>query len=195
MRELSCFSVVREINEGWPQSATPTRFGAAMLDSFGSMRGKILSLAELLGARERLRSLGQRVVFTNGVFDLLHVGHVRYLAAARALGDALIVGVNSDRSVRELKGTGRPIVNENERAEILAALGQVNCVTVFDDISPRSLIARLLPDVLVKGGDYGLDEIHGREDVEAAGGKVVSLPFVPGISTSTIIERMKTSAE
>ncbi len=162
-----------------------------MLDSFGNMSGKILSLAELLGERERLRSLGQRVVFTNGVFDLLHVGHVRYLAAARALGEVLMVGINSDRRVRELKGAGRPVVIENERAEILAALGQVDCVTIFDDTSPRSLIARLLPDVLVKGGDYGLDEIHGREEVEAAGGKVVALPFVPGASTSAIIERMK----
>ncbi len=155
------------------------------------MSGKILSLAELLGERERLRSRGQRVVFTNGVFDLLHVGHVRYLAAARALGEVLMVGINSDRSVRELKGAGRPVVNENERAEILAALGQVDCITIFDDTSPRSLIARLLPDVLVKGGDYGLDEIHGRQEVEAAGGQVVVLPFVPGASTSAIIERMK----
>jgi len=162
-----------------------------MLDSFSSMKRKILSLDELLGERARLRSAGQRVVFTNGVFDLLHVGHVRYLADARAMGDALIVGINSDRSVRELKGVGRPVVNENERAEILAALRQVDLVTIFDDISPRLLIARLLPDVLVKGGDYGLDEIHGREEVEAAGGKVVSLPFVQGISTSAIIERMK----
>src|SRR4030095_2562805 len=115
------------------------------------MSGKILTLPELLGERERLRSAGLRVVFTNGVFDLLHVGHVRYLAAARALGDDLIVALNSDRSVRELKGNGRPIVNENERAEIVAALRQVSYVTIFDDISPRSLIASLLPDVLVKG--------------------------------------------
>jgi D-beta-D-heptose 7-phosphate kinase/D-beta-D-heptose 1-phosphate adenosyltransferase len=162
-----------------------------MLDSFRKMSGKILSLAELLGERECLRSRGQRVVFTNGVFDLLHVGHVRYLAAARALGEVLMVGINSDRSVRELKGAGRPVVNENERAEILAALGQVDWITIFDDTSPRSLIARLLPDVLVKGGDYGLDEIHGREELEAAGGQVVALPFVPGASTSAIIERMK----
>lgn len=163
----------------------------SMLDSFRNMSRKILSLAELLGERERLRSAGQSVVFTNGVFDLLHVGHVRYLGAARALGDALMVGINSDRSVRELKGVGRPVVNENERAEILAALALVDYVTIFDDISPRSLISRLLPDVLAKGGDYGLDEIHGREEVEAAGGRVVALPFVPGTSTSAIIERMK----
>jgi len=152
---------------------------------------KILSQDELLGLRQTLRARGRILVFTNGVFDLLHVGHVRYLAAARALGDALVVAVNSDRAVRELKGDGRPVINENERAEILAALRQVDYVTIFDDVSPRSLIARLLPEVLVKGGDYGLDEIHGREEVEAAGGRVVSLPFVEGASTSTIIERMK----
>src|SRR6266550_2754132 len=155
------------------------------------MKQKILSLDELLGVRKGLRAAGKTLVFTNGVFDLLHVGHVRYLAAARALGDVLLVAVNSDRTVRELKGEGRPVINENERAEILAALRQVDYVTVFDDVSPRRLIARLLPDVLVKGGDYGLDEIHGRQEVEAAGGCVVSLPFIEGASTSTMIERMK----
>jgi D-beta-D-heptose 7-phosphate kinase/D-beta-D-heptose 1-phosphate adenosyltransferase len=154
---------------------------------------KILSQDKLLGVREGLRAAGKSLVFTNGVFDLLHVGHVRYLAEARALGDALVVAINSDRTVRELKGEGRPIVNEDERAEVLAALRQVDFVTIFDDASPRSLIAKLLPDVLVKGGDYALDEIHGREEVEAAGGRVVSLPFVEGASTSTIIERMKKS--
>lgn len=152
---------------------------------------KLLSQDQLLGVREGLRAEGKSLVFTNGVFDLLHVGHVRYLAKARALGDALVVAINSDRTVRELKGDRRPIVNEDERAEILAALRQVDYVTIFDDVSPRSLIARLLPDVLVKGGDYGLDEIHGREEVEAAGGRVVSLPFIAGASTSIIIERMK----
>ena len=151
----------------------------------------ILSLDELLGLRKRLRAEGKTLVFTNGVFDLLHVGHVRYLAAARGLGDGLLVAVNSDRAVRILKGDDRPIVNEAERVEILAALKSVDYVTIFDDVSPRSLIAALLPDVLVKGGDYQLDEIHGREEVEAAGGRVVSLPFVEGLSTSVIIERLK----
>jgi rfaE bifunctional protein nucleotidyltransferase chain/domain len=155
------------------------------------MIAKILSLDELLGLRKRLRADGKILVFTNGVFDLLHVGHVRYLAAARALGDTLLVAVNSDNAVRRLKGDDRPIVIEAERAEILAALKQVDYVTVFDDVSPRGLIAELLPDVLVKGGDYGLDEIHGREEVEAAGGRVVSLPFVEGLSTSKMIETMK----
>jgi rfaE bifunctional protein nucleotidyltransferase chain/domain len=155
------------------------------------MKEKILSLEKLLGVREGLRAAGQRLVFTNGVFDLLHVGHVRYLAEARALGDALVVAINSDRTVRELKGEERPVINESERAEILAALRVVTYVIIFDDISPRSLIAQLLPDVLVKGGDWELDEIHGREEVEAAGGKVASLPYVAGASTTEIIERMK----
>jgi len=155
------------------------------------MNEKILGPDQLLGVREGLRAQGKRLVFTNGVFDLLHVGHVRYLAEARTFGDALLVAINSDRTVRELKGQGRPITNESERAEILAALRFVDYVTIFDDISPRSLITKLLPDVLIKGGDYGLDEIHGREEVEAAGGKVVSLPFVDGASTSRMIERMR----
>ena len=151
---------------------------------------KILTSEEMLGERQRLRAAGVRLVFTNGVFDLLHVGHVRYLTQARALGDALVVAINSDRTVRELKGPQRPVFNEGERAEILAALRVVDYVTIFDDISPRSLIATLLPDVLVKGGDYGLDQIHGREEVEAAGGRVISLPFVDGASTTTLIERI-----
>jgi D-beta-D-heptose 7-phosphate kinase/D-beta-D-heptose 1-phosphate adenosyltransferase len=151
---------------------------------------KILSRAALLDERERLRAAGRRLVFTNGVFDLLHVGHVRYLAQARALGDALVVAINSDRAVRELKGADRPVFDEAERAEILAALRVVDYVVVFDDISPRSLIGELLPDVLVKGGDYDLDQIHGREEVEAAGGKVISLPFVEGSSTTALIQKI-----
>lgn len=146
---------------------------------------------DLLRERQRLRAAGQVVVFTNGVFDLLHVGHVRYLAQARTLGDALIVAINSDSAVRELKGNGRPIIDQKERAEVLAALRHVTYVTIFDEVSPRALIKELLPDVLVKGGDYSLDEIHGREEVEAAGGRVISLPFVAGESTSKMIERMR----
>jgi rfaE bifunctional protein nucleotidyltransferase chain/domain len=152
---------------------------------------KILSPEKMLGERERLRAAGLRLVFTNGVFDLLHVGHVRYLAQARALGDALVVAINSDRAVRVLKGPNRPVFGQAERAEILAALRSVDYVTIFDDISPRKLIAKLLPDLLVKGGDYGLDQIHGREEVEAAGGRVISVPFVEGVSTTALIERMK----
>jgi D-beta-D-heptose 7-phosphate kinase/D-beta-D-heptose 1-phosphate adenosyltransferase len=155
------------------------------------MKAKILSIEEMLAERARLRSQGARLVFTNGVFDLLHVGHVRYLAQARALGDALVVAINSDRSVRELKGPERPVFDQAERGEILAALRQVDYVVVFDDLTPRGLIAQLLPDVLVKGGDYQLDQIHGREEVEAAGGIVFALPFVEGASTTRLIERMK----
>ena len=154
------------------------------------MRKKTLTRDELLIERRRLRDTQQKLVFTNGVFDILHVGHVRYLQQARELGDALIVAVNSDASVRQLKGEGRPLMSESDRTEILAALVCVDYVTIFDDISPRSLIAELLPDVLVKGGDYTPDQIHGREEVEAAGGRVVSLPFVEGASTSKIIERL-----
>ena len=152
---------------------------------------KVLLPEEAYKVRERLRAEGRRLVFTNGCFDILHVGHVRYLQAARALGDALLVAINSDASVRALKGDSRPVLNEAERAEMLAALGAVSYVTIFDALSPRSLIARLLPDVLVKGGDYDLDEIHGREEVEAAGGRVLALPFIEGASTTDIIERIR----
>jgi D-beta-D-heptose 7-phosphate kinase/D-beta-D-heptose 1-phosphate adenosyltransferase len=155
------------------------------------MTQKILSPVELLGVRQGLRAAGRSLVFTNGVFDILHVGHVRYLEQARTLGDVLLVAINSDRTVGKLKGEGRPLITESERAEILAAMRAVTYVTVFDDVSPRALIRDLLPDVLVKGGDYTLDEIHGREEVEAAGGRVVALPFIPGASTSKIIEQMK----
>lgn len=150
----------------------------------------ILSLTELQSEREILRQQGRRVVFTNGCFDLLHPGHVRYLQQARALGDALIVALNSDRSVRELKGENRPILRQDERAEVMAALACVDYVTIFDEPTPRTVIAALLPDVLVKGGDWGVEAIVGREEVEAAGGQVLSLPFVDGCSTSDVIQRI-----
>ena len=149
---------------------------------------KLLPLDRAVEAVAELKRQGKRVVFTNGCFDVLHPGHTRYLAEARKLGDALLVAVNSDRSVRALKGPGRPILPESERAEILAALECVDYVTVFDDLTPRSLIARLLPQVLAKGADWGPTEIVGREEVEAAGGRVVSIPVVPGFSTSALIE-------
>jgi rfaE bifunctional protein nucleotidyltransferase chain/domain len=156
------------------------------------MGGRVITdREELRRVREDVRAEGRRLVFTNGCFDLLHVGHVRYLRQARALGDALLVAVNSDRSVRALKGAGRPVMGENERAELLAALACVDFVTVFDEESPRALIAEVLPDVLVKGGDYALEEIHGRKEVERAGGRVVALPFVEGASTTNIIERIR----
>ena len=152
--------------------------------------GNVLDLPALLAERARLRAAGQRAVFTNGCFDLLHPGHVRYLQQARALGDALIVALNSDRSVSELKGASRPILKEAERAEVMAALACVDFVTVFDEATPQALIAALAPDILVKGGDWSIENIVGRAEVEAAGGQVMSLPFVEGVSTTEVIERI-----
>ncbi len=134
---------------------------------------------------------GQRVVFTNGCFDLLHPGHVRCLAEARALGDMLVVAVNSDRSVRGNKGPERPLVGEHDRAEVIAALASVDYVTIFDEATPRELIARVLPSILVKGADWALDQVAGRQEVEAAGGKVMSIPLAPGYSTTSIVERIR----
>ncbi len=139
----------------------------------------------------RLRADGRTVVFTNGVFDLLHVGHLRYLQQARALGDALLVGVNSDRSVRAIKGPDRPITLENERAEILEALACVDGVVIFDEDTPRTLIAALQPDVLVKGADWAEDAIIGRDIVEARGGRVERVALEPGHSTSAIVEKIR----
>lgn len=134
---------------------------------------------------------GKRVVFTNGCFDLLHPGHIRELEFARAQGDILIVGLNSDAGVQELKGSGRPLMPEKERAEILAALESVDAVVIFGEPTPRELIARLLPDVLVKGEDWPLNQIVGRQEVEAAGGKVVRAPILPGFSTTAIIQKIR----
>lgn len=157
---------------------------------------KLYPLAELVIRRNGLREAGQRVVFTNGCFDLLHPGHIRYLREARSLGDALIIAINSDRAVRELKGSSRPILNQFERAEVLAALEMVDFVTIFDELDPRSTIVALQPDVLVKGGDWEINQIIGREEVEATGGVVRSLPFVSGISTTDIVNRiLKTSSD
>ena len=137
------------------------------------------------------RGRGQRVVFTNGVFDLLHPGHIRYLAAARARGDVLIVGLNSDRSVRANKGPARPVTPENERAEILEALACVDAVVLFNEETPQAIIDRVRPDVLVKGADWAADAIVGRETVESGGGTVVRMPIEAGWSTSAIIEKVK----
>lgn len=132
------------------------------------------------------------VVFTNGVFDILHRGHAAYLAEARALGDVLVVGVNSDKSARGLgKGPDRPIHGQNDRALLLAALEVVDAVCLFDEPTPRELIAALSPDVLVKGGDYAIDAVVGRSEVESAGGRVVLIPFVDGYSTTSIVQRIK----
>jgi len=155
------------------------------------LNSAVLTLEQAIVRFGREKRNGRRVVFTNGCFDLLHPGHIRSLELARELGDALIVGLNSDASVRQLKGEGRPVIPEGERAEILAALESVDAVVIFDDLTPREVIARLLPDVLVKGGDWPGDQIVGREEVEAVGGRVVSIPVVPGYSTSAILRKIR----
>jgi len=143
---------------------------------------------------EAQRRLGRSIVFTNGVFDLLHPGHVRYLQAARALGDVLVVGVNSDRSVRANKGPGRPVIPEDERAEVVSSLVCVDAVAIFDDDTPAAIIARLQPDVLVKGADWAADAIVGRDTVEARGGRVVRVPIEAGWSSSAIIEKSRAAS-
>ena len=152
------------------------------------MRGKIKRREELRAILEDVRKQGKRIVFTNGCFDLLHVGHVRYLEEAKGLGDILVVGMNSDRSVRNLKGPERPILPEEERAEILSGLGCVDYVTLFDEADPFQLISQLKPSILVKGGDWTRETTVGREVVEESGGEVVILPFVQGSSTSNLIQ-------
>lgn len=152
---------------------------------------KIVAIEELTRLLEPMRSAGKRIVFTNGCFDLLHVGHVRCLSRARALGDLLVVGLNSDGSVAKIKGSGRPLVPQAERAEVLAALGFVDYVVVFEEETPRELIAAIKPDVLVKGGDWKVEEVVGRDLVEARGGKVVIVPFEGGHSTSDLVARIR----
>jgi D-beta-D-heptose 7-phosphate kinase/D-beta-D-heptose 1-phosphate adenosyltransferase len=147
--------------------------------------------ADAVSFVEAARHEGRRVVFTNGVFDLLHPGHVRYLTAARAHGDVLVVAVNSDRSVRANKGPARPVTPEAERAEILAALACVDAVVIFDDETPADIIRALQPDVLVKGADWAADAIVGRDTVEARGGRVVRIPVEQGWSTSSIVDRIR----
>ncbi len=158
------------------------------------MNPEILTLDEAILRFGPGKRNGRRVVFTNGCFDLLHPGHIGSLEQARSLGDVLIAGLNSDASVRQLKGAGRPVLPERERAEILAALECVDAVVIFDALTPREVIARLLPDVLVKGGDWASDQIVGREEVEAAGGRVVSIPVVAGYSTTEILRKIREGA-
>ena len=155
--------------------------------------GKVILDHTVLSVRfKALQHKGEKVVFTNGVFDLLHTGHLRYLQQARALGDALCVAINSDKSVQALgKGDDRPILPEAERAELLAGLACVDFVTVFDEEDPRELIKKATPNLLVKGGDWPVDQILGADTVQAAGGKVKSLPFVEGRSTTSIIEKIR----
>jgi rfaE bifunctional protein nucleotidyltransferase chain/domain len=150
-----------------------------------------MTLEQLIVRFGREKRNGRRVVFTNGCFDLLHPGHIHSLEAARALGDFLIVGINSDESVRILKGQGRPLIPQDERAEILASMECVDGVVIFDELTPRETIAALLPDVLVKGSDWPGNQIVGREEVEAAGGKVVLIDNVPGYSTTEILQKIR----
>jgi rfaE bifunctional protein nucleotidyltransferase chain/domain len=138
-----------------------------------------------------LKSFGKKIVFTNGCFDILHIGHARYLHEARSLGDHLIVAVNSDRSVRAIKGPERPVTNQEERAEMLAALGCVDSVIIFDEDTPLKVIQYLMPDILVKGGDWKPEDIVGSNTVIAAGGEVKSIPFVEGSSTTGIINKIE----
>jgi len=151
---------------------------------------KVKSLAGTVRAVRAAQRAGRRVVFTNGCFDLLHQGHIRYLERARALGDLLVVAINSDESVRRLKGPGRPVVAADQRAEVLAALEAVDAVLVFDELDPERVIRALRPDVLVKGGDWTVDRIVGAEFVQSRGGVVRSLPYVAGTSTTELIRRI-----
>ena len=148
----------------------------------------IVSLPELVPIVAGLKQAGRRIVFTNGCFDILHVGHVRYLKSAKALGGALIVGLNSDKSVKRIKGDKRPIVPERERAELLSSIRFVDYVVMFDEPDPYNTIAAIKPDILVKGGDWSLENIVGRDIVESYGGEVHTLPFIEGASSSRMIE-------
>ncbi len=154
------------------------------------MRSKILKLTDLIQMVRDLRKSGKQIVFTNGCFDILHVGHVRYLAAARSEGDVLVVGLNSDVSVKSIKPGNRPIVTQEQRAEVLAGLAFVDFITIFDESDPLALISAIKPDILVKGADWKEKEIVGADVVKAYGGKVVRVEVVPGISTSRIIRRI-----
>ncbi|MBW1896261.1 MAG: D-glycero-beta-D-manno-heptose 1-phosphate adenylyltransferase [Deltaproteobacteria bacterium] len=154
------------------------------------MQKKLIELEELAEKVRALRKAGKTIVFTNGCFDLLHVGHVRYLEAAKTEGDILVVGVNSDQSVQLIKGPRRPVVPENERSEVLASLGCVDYVTIFDDPDPLAVIKLLRPDVLVKGADWPEDGIVGKQVVEENGGRVVRVPLAEGASSTRLIERV-----
>jgi rfaE bifunctional protein nucleotidyltransferase chain/domain len=155
------------------------------------LESKVKKLEEMKKIRAELKRAGKKVVFTNGCFDIIHVGHVRLLQDAKKQGDALVVAINGDASVRTLKGAERPYVPELERAEVVAGLESVDYVIIFNELDPLQVITGLKPDVLVKGGDWTVDTIVGRDVVEGAGGKVISLPFVDGLSTTNIIQRIQ----
>ena len=155
------------------------------------MREKVQSRDQIQATAARAKNAGKKIVFTNGCFDLLHVGHLRVLSEAKKLGDVLLVALNSDRSVREIKGPGRPILPEGERAELIAALEMVDYVTLFDEPDPRNLLREVKPDVLVKGGDWAEDKVVGRELVEGWGGKVAVVPYLADHSTTDIIKKIE----
>ncbi|HET7106625.1 MAG TPA: D-glycero-beta-D-manno-heptose 1-phosphate adenylyltransferase [Candidatus Acidoferrum sp.] len=170
---------------------TRIHFDAVTSEHGEPLHPAVLTLEQLILRFGPGKRNGRRVVFTNGCFDLLHPGHIQLLEAARALGDALVVGINSDESVRALKGAGRPVIPEQERAEILANFECVDAVVVFDELTPQKTVAALVPDVLVKGGDWPGNQIVGREEVEAAGGKVERIEIVEGYSTTEILRRIQ----
>ena len=151
---------------------------------------KVVTVDKLVSGLEEVRQADKKIVFTNGCFDILHVGHVRYLAAARSEGDLLVVGLNSDTSVRSIKGEGRPLVSQDQRAEVLASLVCVDYVVIFDESDPLRLIQMIKPDILVKGADWGEENIIGAEFVKSRGGKIIRAELVPEISTTRIIERI-----
>lgn len=155
--------------------------------------GKVVSLTELLEVRRRLKKEGKRVVFTNGCFDLLHRGHVDYLTKARSLGDVLVVGLNTDASVRKIKGQDRPVVEQDDRAHVLAALRAVDYVCLFEEETPIELIRALVPDILAKGADWAVADVVGKDIVESAGGSVQTIEFLPNRSTSGLIRRIRAS--
>jgi len=153
--------------------------------------GKLKTLDEVVATVRDLRRHGKRVVFTNGCFDLLHHGHVRYLDQAKRLGDVLVVAINSDASVRSLKGPDRPVMSHEERSELIAALAAVDYVLIFEELDPEKVIRALEPDVLVKGGDWPVDQVAGRQIVEGRGGRVCTLPYVEGASSSRLLRRIR----
>jgi D-glycero-beta-D-manno-heptose 1-phosphate adenylyltransferase len=155
--------------------------------------GEVVVRTDVLKIRERLKREGKKVVFTNGVFDIVHRGHVEYLTKAKALGDVLLVGMNTDASVQRLKGPQRPVVSQDDRAFVLAALRVVDYVCLFDEDTPYNLIKAVVPDVLVKGSDWAIDSIVGKDIVEAAGGKVQTIDYVPNRSTTNIIQKIAAS--
>lgn len=170
---------------------TRIHVGAVTSEHGDPLHPAVLTLEELILQFGPGKRNGRRVVFTNGCFDLLHPGHIQLLEAARAMGDALVVGLNSDESVRSLKGPSRPVIPQQERAEILANLECVDAVVVFNELTPQNTVAALLPDILVKGGDWPGNQIVGREEVEATGGKVVLIDVVQGYSTTEILRKIR----